>query len=578
MLRWMIACSVPGLCGAMPALAQKEAPPQARCTALATGAIAGLAGDAAVDSAVAHAAAAPLPAHCEVIGHIARRTGSDRQSYEIRYHLRLPFDWNRRFFFQGGGGSDGVLGDALGNLQGEQSEVALSRGFAVVSQDSGHDNNRNDRPDHGGPTSFGWDYTARRNYAFASLGRVTATAKALLATFYGGPPQYSYFVGCSKGGQEGMAMAEHFPDDFDGIMANAPGFSLPRAALAQLWDTKAFMRLAESDKRFDANGVPLLNATFSNADLGLVSGAVLKACDALDGARDGIVGAVGQCTTARVRPELARLVCNGAKTASCLSGGQIEAFTQVMGGPKNSQGHAIYSDWMWDAGIGGDWGSGSFTGWRAWKLGTAGAALNDGRNVLLGGTALPTMFQSPPVAVANTPAALITYAQGVNMDAAQAGIYRTTSDFPVSAWDLMAARSADRSAFQRHGGRMLVAQGVADPVFSINDTLDWWRALDKADHGHAADFARVFPVPGMNHCRGGPGTTSFDAFTALQNWVEKGQAPQSIRATAPKGTPWPGRTRPLCAWPATARYAGHGDLESAASFSCVAPNSKGPAS
>jgi feruloyl esterase len=190
-------------------------------------AIAGLAKDAAVDSAVAHAAAAPLPAHCEVIGHIARRTGSDGQSYEIRYHLRLPFDWNRRFFFQGGGGSDGVLGDALGNLQGEQSEVALSRGFAVVSQDSGHDNNRNDRPDHGGPTSFGWDYTARRNYAFASLGRVTATAKALLATFYGGPPQYSYFVGCSKGGQEGMAMAEHFPDDFDGIMANAPGFSCP---------------------------------------------------------------------------------------------------------------------------------------------------------------------------------------------------------------------------------------------------------------------------------------------------------------------------------------------------------------
>src|SRR5258708_37053146 len=135
----------------------------------------------------------------------------------------------------------------------------------------------------------------------------------------------------------------------------------------------------------------------------------------------------------------------------------------------------------------------------------------------------------------------------------------------------MKADSTDLSAFKARGGKLVIAHGVSDPVFSILDTIDWWNALNKANGGRAAEFARLFPVPGMNHCAGGPSTDRFDAFGALVNWVEKGVAPDRIAATARMGTPWPGRTRPLCAYPAQARYVparGTGSIEDADNFAC----------
>jgi hypothetical protein len=111
-------------------------------------------------------------------------------------------------------------------------------------------------------------------------------------------------------------------------------------------------------------------------------------------------------------------------------------------------------------------------------------------------------------------------------------------------------------------------QGVSDPVFSINDTIRWWEDLNKVNNGAAAEFARMFAVPGMNHCGGGPATDQFDAFTALTSWVEKSAPPAQIVATAGNATPWPGRTRPLCAYPSQARYNGSGSIEDARNFSC----------
>jgi feruloyl esterase len=157
---------------------------------------------------------------------------------------------------------------------------------------------------------------------------------------------------------------------------------------------------------------------------------------------------------------------------------------------------------------------------------------------------------------------------GVDLEKDAGKIYAESGVFTKSSWDFMMASSTDLSRYKSHGGRLVIVHGVSDPVFSINDTLSWWNEINKGNNGSAADFVRVFAVPGMNHCGGGPATDQFDAFTALVNWVEKSAAPEKIVATAGPASPWPGRTRPLCAYPAQPRYNGFGSIEDASNFSC----------
>ena len=137
---------------------------------------------------------------------------------------------------------------------------------------------------------------------------------------------------------------------------------------------------------------------------------------------------------------------------------------------------------------------------------------------------------------------------------------------PVSAF--MKASSTDLPAFKGHGGKLVIVHGVSDPVFSIQDTIRWWNDVDRLNNSTASDFVRLFAVPGMNHCAGGPATDQFDAFSALVNWVEKSSAPERIVATAGAASPWPGRTRPLCVYPKQSHYVGSGSIEDAANFVC----------
>jgi len=502
------------------------------------------------------------PAHCEVTGIAQERVAADGQHYAIRFHVRMPLDWNGKFFFQGGGGSNGELGDALGTYSAA-AQPALVQGFAVVSQDSGHDNRLNNDPARGGVLVFGFDEKARANYGHASLPLVADAAKALVKQFYGSPIRYSYFVGCSKGGEEGMALAQRYPNEFDGISASAPGMSLPRAAVEEAWDTQAMASALDSPGKpaTDRPFVQLASA-FSDADLALVRDAVLGACDADDGVKDGIVGDFAQCTGAKVQPALNALRCSADKTASCLSGAQILALTRLMQGAQDSKGKSLYAEWAWDAGIGSP-------GWRVWKLGNA-----DGRppalNVILGGASLASDFTTPPTPVSADPQRLFQFLLGFDFDRDAPAIYATNAEFPRSAWDDISARSSDLSGFRAHHGKLMVPHGVSDPVFSVNDTLAWWHEVDKRNAGHADTFVRVFPVPGMNHCGGGAATDRYDVLASLTQWVEKGSAPASIPASAGPGSPWPNRTRPVCAYPAVARYKGSGDIESAASFVCHA--------
>jgi feruloyl esterase len=157
------------------------------------------------------------------------------------------------------------------------------------------------------------------------------------------------------------------------------------------------------------------------------------------------------------------------------------------------------------------------------------------------------------------------------MDTDAPKIFARSAPFTESAMQFMGTSSTDYKAFRKRGAKLIVYSGQADPVFSSKYHIRWYNKLvdETGNLGKTQDFARLFVVPGMNHCGGGPATSQFDAFTALVGWVENGNAPASLLGTAPADTPWPGRTRPLCAYPAQARYVGSGSIESAANFRCV---------
>ncbi len=510
-----------------------------------------------------------LPEHCEVQGRMNDRTGVNSQHYAIRFHLRLPSDWNGRFFFEGGGGSNGNLGNALGNLQGQQRSNALVMGFAVVSTDSGHDNAVNNDTARGGTVTFGFDPQARRDFGYNSYDQVAQAAKAIINSYYGRAPERSYYVGCSEGGREAMMMSQRFPTYFDGILACSPGFKLAKAALfGHSADVQALAEVAKSSGVFDRFGQPLLNKTFTDEDLDLASQAILSACDALDNLQDGVIDNFPACTPAVVAPKFAAITCKGPKRNTCLSAAQVAALQKIYAGPKNPQGELLYADWAWDRGLGGKIGETYNQGWRSWKIGAYDAANNSAIIATLGSSSASALFVTPPVAVAATGAAPVEYLLNVDLNRDAAKLYAKSGEYTEPVWDFMMASSTDLSAFKNHGGKLLIVHGVSDPVFSINDTISWWNDVNRVNNGAASDFTRLFAVPGMNHCAGGPATDQFDAFTALTNWVEKGSAPDRIVATAGQNTPWPGRTRPLCAYPKQARYKGSGSIEDAGNFVC----------
>jgi len=530
-------------------------------TTVITGAVLNPAGPA---QAAANPTAVPTPAlpeHCEVLGKLNERTGINGQCYAINFRLRLPTAWNGRFFFQGGGGTNGIVGNALGVLQGQQPTVALALGYAVVAQDAGHDNMVNSDPMRGGAQAFGFDPQARLDYGYDSYDQVTQVAKTLIRHYYNRAADKSYYVGCSEGGREGMMMSQRFPSYFDGILSCAPGVRLPRAAVAQAWDSQAFAAVARQANLYDSTKQPFLNKTFTDDDLLLASSAVLAACDGLDGLTDGMIHNFTACTTAVVQPKLVTITCRGSKTDSCLSPSQVTALKTVVAGPRTSKGEMIYAPWAWDAGISGQ-------NWRAWKLGPYSAPANSAISVGLSANALAAVATTPPTPLPTTGGSAVAFSLNFAMDGSLRAISNTSDVYRASPADFMRADSTDLSAFKAHGGKLVIAQGVSDPVFSIVDTINWWNDLNRVNGGRANEFVRLFAVPGMNHCAGGPATDQFDAFGALVDWVEKGVAPNRIVAAARMSAPWPGRTRPLCVYPQQARYRGTGSIEDAENFVC----------
>ena len=497
----------------------------------------------------------PALAHCLVKGKMNPRKGIDGQDYAIGFEMRLPQAWNGRFYYQANGGIDGVVQPAQGALGGGPLTGALAQGFAVISSDAGHTGRQNPR--------FGADPQARADYGYNAVAVLTPMAKGLIATAYGKGPDRSYIGGCSNGGRHTLVAAARIGDQYDGYLVGAPGYRLPNAALAQLWAAPQWAALATPGATrphpFNPSAsIPDLGTALTAAERQTVSRAILGRCDALDGARDGIVADTANC---QATFDLDRDVptCSGARDGQCLTAGQKRMLAAVHAGARLPSGQAIYSSFPWDTGI-------ASANWAQWKF----------VNSLVLDPAAGYIFMTPPRSVDPMK---FDVADGVK------AIYATDASFPQSADATISLPGKDDpvqlAALRGRGAKVLMYHGVSDAIFSADDTVALMQRIDRVAQGRAADFVRYYPVPGMAHCSGGPATDQFDALSPLVRWVEQGEAPTGLPASA-RGAGNAGgvnselpadwaanRGRMLCPWPSVSRYKGVGSLDAADSFFCT---------
>ncbi len=495
------------------------------------------------------------PEHCLIKGKMHERKGINDQDFAIGFEMRLPKDWNGRFYHQVNGGIDGTVQLALGALGGGPLTGALAQGFAVISSDAGHTGRQNPR--------FGEDPQARADYGYLAVSKLTPMAKQLIAAAYGKAPDRSYIGGCSNGGRHALVAASRYQNEYDGFLVGAPGYRLPNAALAQMWALPGWQALSTPGATLTHPFIPgasiaNLGTAFTLQERQAVANAILGKCDALDGAKDGLIQDTAACQKAF---DLNRDVatCSGERNGSCLTAAQKEQIAAVHAGGKTKGGSTLYSSFPFDAGIGG-------ANWAQWKF-----VESQTRDPAAG-----YIFMTPPRSITN--------AFTINVDEGYAAIYAANAQFPESANTQITppGKFAPENLLplRQRGAKILLYHGVSDAIFSADDTVAWWNRVNDSQSGKGQDFARYFPVPGMAHCSGGFSTDQYDALTPLVNWVEKGQAPERITATArasgnaaPANTElpkdWaPTRTRPLCPYPSKAVYNGSGSIEDAVNFSC----------
>ena len=485
-----------------------------------------------------------IPAHCQVAGSMYNRIGSDGNPYAIGFEMRLPLDWNRRYFYQGNGGTDGMVSPALGLCSGGGSlTAALLQGFAVISSDAGHF-------DPQMSATFGIEPQARLDYGYQAVGKLTPMAKSVIQAAYGQGPRYSYIGGCSNGGRHTMVAAARYADQYDGYLVGSPGFNLPKAAVASIYGGQQYASLAP--------GALDLSVGFSVAEKQLLSKKVLERCDALDGVADGMVFATEACQRAF---NLDRDVptCQGDRDGTtCLTSAQKTVVANIWAGPKYSDGRPIYSTFSFDAGH----GTNDVAFWEYISP------------LFFDSLSVGYIFQTPPA----DPLTFVPpmFALMSNVEQLALATFATNATYTESSESFMTPPDPSHlAALRQHGKRMIVYHGSSDPIFSSDDTVRWYNSLDR----RSQESVRVYLVPGMGHCAGGPATDQFDLLTPLVRWVEEGDEPDNLVASA-RGpanaaganadlpATWSSsRTRPLCPYPQVAQYRG-GDIERAQSFHC----------
>ena len=468
-------------------------------------------------------AIADLPAFCRVAGAIKPVADSN-----IQFEVWLPASgWNGKFQGVGNGGFAGSI-----NYTGLADSIR--HGYAAASTDTGH---------HAGVTDGTWALAhpeKMTDFGYRAIHETTDKGKAIAKAFYGEGPKRSYFSSCSNGGRQALMEAQRFPGDYDGIIAGAPANYWTHLLTTAITNSKAL--LADPASYIPPSKVPAIEA------------ATLEACDALDGVKDGVIDNPAQCHFAA-----SKLLCSGPESDSCLTAPQVAALQTLYDGPKTSKGEQIFPGYS----PGGESGNG---GWALWITGPA-------------------------------PTKSLMYAFGT-------GFFKNMV-FEDAAWDFKSfnvdrdvkivddkmaqrfnATDPDLSAFKKRGGKLIIYHGWSDAAIPPTNAVNYYQSVvSKMGAKDSKTFVRLFMAPGMQHCGGGPGPNSFGEFgvaqgdpqhdmgAALEQWVEKGVAPEQLIATKYKtgmnAASGVQRTRPLCAYPKVAHWSGQGSTDDAANFVCV---------
>ena len=483
-----------------------------------------------------------VPWHCEVTG-IARPTTDS----EITFLLWLPAKetWNGKYVQRGNGGW-------AGSIQPSALVVPLMRGYAVSATDDGH-HTEGVMPDArwavGHPEKL-------IDFGYRSLHETARLSKSILEAYYGKAAAHAYFSGCSDGGREALMVAERYPEDFDGIVAGAPANHWTHHLSGFVWDEIALNEKPESKITIE--------------QLPVIEKAALAACDAQDGVKDGLIEDPRKC---RFDPSV--LLCKGAPTAECLTQPQIETLNKIYVGPKNPKtGEQIYPGYE----PGGEAEAG---GWSVWILGLS----------------LQSLFGNSFMGQA--------VHEQTNWDWRTMDFDRDVRLADEKTAAVLNSYNPDLRSFRDQGGKLIQYHGWADAAIAPRDSIEFYEKVAtflnqypdprSSNPGDISAFYRLFMVPGLQHCVGGAGPVSFgnddiaaalnatqddadrDVFLALDRWVTQGIAPEKLVGTGkigadPKtGAGGTALSRPLCAYPAVARYNGRGDTNAAENFTCVKP-------
>jgi len=448
-----------------------------------------------------------LPPHCHVMGSFEQRTGSDGRPYAIKFAINMPATWNGRYLFQGGGGLNGVIREPVGN-QNAGSRSALAQGFAVVSNDSGHESS-------GFDSSWMKDQQALLNFQYQANAKVVEQTRPMVEAYFQKATDHSYFLGCSTGGREGMIMAQRFPFLFDGIVSGAPAMRTGVSNLALRWFSVEMGKAANTKPR----------DPFTEAEEKLIMDGLLARCDALDGQADGLIFNRGACDF-----DPRQLSCSVKGGNACLADDKAQALASAIGGPLTSSGIPVYVSFPWDTGLDD-------------SAGLPG--------LLIAGGSPPEGLNGADMQSQNVEAEYIAATAGDEALGSTATLYNV-SDYVAK------------------GGKHLFYHGESDPWFSANETERYFNAMAEANAWvkPVEDYGRLYLVPGMAHCAGGAQTVdSFDILTPMVEWVEQNKPPQSLVAT---GRSMPGQSRPICPYPSYAHFDG-GDAALATSYSCRVP-------
>ncbi|WP_162792463.1 tannase/feruloyl esterase family alpha/beta hydrolase [Novosphingobium sp. P6W] len=444
---------------------------------------------------------------CKVRAHLHPTPDSD-----ITVETWLPDAWNGKMLGIGGGGFSGGLATAALTLR-----APMSSGYAAVATDVGHPATETGEWAYGHPERL-IDYGYRGNHLAA------LTAKEVIRAFYGKRAERAYFHGCSNGGRDALMEVSRFPTDYDGIIAGAPAMS--------------FTPLLTS---FVVNNLAVSRAPGLAAKLSLLNATVLKKCDGLDGVTDGVLDNPRQCAF-----DPTELQCKAGSGPNCLSADEVSAARTLYRGVRLSNGRQLMPGFA----VGGE-----TTGWSDWI--TAAKSQQNG----LGSEAFRWLVHGDP-----------------KWDKTRFDVDRDYRLAEQRVGGIIDSDNPDVRAFTRRGGKLIVYHGWNDAAVPPENSLEYYDAVRRrSDPGGRS--VRLFMAPGMSHCFGGPGPNSFDMLPDLDRWVEHGTAPERIIATKfdndflallrmPAKVV---RTRPLCAWPKTARYNGSGSTDDAANFTCKGP-------